>query len=98
MRLNAEHLLAALRACPSLVDEHGVESDEYRDLCACVEIARTCGAFEEKQVTQSPPCALVYGDWLFYEQEQYEQEKTGGDAIADIDAGVDDVFDKEEER
>lgn len=93
MRLNAEHLLAALRACPSLVDEHGVESDEYRDLCACVEIARTCGAFEEKQVTQSPPCALVYGDWLFWEQEKAE-----GDAIADIDAGVDDVFDKEEER
>lgn len=77
MRLKPERLLAALRACPSLVDARGVESDEYRDLCACVAIARTCGAFDEKQVTNSPPRAVVCDD-----------------ALADIDAGVDDVFDR----
>ena len=32
MRLKPERLLAALRACPSLVDARGVESDEYRRL------------------------------------------------------------------
>lgn len=77
MRLKPERLLAALRACPSLVDARGVESDEYSDLCACVAIARTCGAFDEKQTTQSPPRAVVCVD-----------------PIADIDAGVDDVFDR----
>lgn len=87
MRLKPERLLDALRACPSLVDARGVESDEYRDLCACVAIARTCGAFDEKQVTNSPPRAVVCADW------QLDEYCITGDAIADIDAGVDDVFD-----
>ena len=61
----------------------GLTIKEFHDLRDCVEIARACGAFDKKQVT-------MYADRLFDEQCRNAR----GDALADIDAGVDDVFDR----
>ena len=102
MNYSRNELIAALKRVYEAFGKDGLNIGEFRDLRDCVEIARACGAFDKKQVTQSPPREVVYGDWLFDEQRKLDEQCKfyepckKGDALADIDAGVDDVLDKEQ--
>lgn len=103
MKYSPNELIMALKRVFEEFGRSGLTINEFRDLRDCVEIARACGAFDKKQVTQSSPVAVIYktvGDPRRVYRNSADPERVyrnQGDAIADIDAGVDDVFDNLED-
>ena len=90
MKYSPNELISALKRVYEAYGLSGLNIGQYRDLCDCVEIARAAGAFDKKQETQSSPEAVIYKT-IDDPRRVYRNQ---ADALADIDAGVDDVFDR----
>lgn len=86
MKYSPNELIMALKRVYVLVRRDGLTIEEFRDLRDCVQIAYEDGAWRNNP-------EVIYkttgGPRRVYRNQ--------GDAIADIDAGVDDVFDKLED-
>jgi hypothetical protein len=93
MKYSPNELIMALKRVYVLIRRDGLTIEEFRDLRDCVQIAYENGAWRNDP-------EVIYktvGDPRRVYRNSADPErvyKSKGDAIADIDAGVDDVFDK----
>ena len=83
MNHSPDHLIGALKRnfCPFV--QEGLTLEEFRDLRDCVQIAFENGAWRNNP-------EVIYKKL----DDPRRVYKSKGDAIADIDAGVEDVLDK----
>lgn len=93
MKYSPNELIMALKRVYVLIRHDGLTIEEFRDLRDCVQIAYEDGAWRNNPEviykTVDDP-RRVYRNSADPERVYKNQ----GDAIADIDAGVDDVFDR----
>lgn len=87
MKYSPNELVYALKRVYELFGKNGLTIEEFRDLRDCVQIAYENGAWRN-----NPEVIYKTVD------DPERVYKNQGDAIADIDAGVDDVFDKLEDN
>lgn len=83
MKYSPNELVYALKRVYELFGKNGLTIEEFRDLRDCVQIAYENGAWRN-----NPEVIYKTVD------DPERVYKNQGDAIADIDAGVDDVFDR----
>lgn len=83
MKYSPNELIMALKRVYVLFRHDGLTIEEFRDLRDCVQIAYEDGAWRN-----NPEVIYKTVD------DPRRVYKSKGDAIADIDAGIDDVFDK----
>lgn len=87
MKYSPNELVYALKRVYELFGKNGLTIEEFRDLRDCVQIAYENGAWRN-----NPEVIYKTVD------DPRRVYKSQGDALADIDAGVDDVFDKLEDN
>lgn len=83
MKYSPNELIMALKRVYELFGKHGLTIEEFRDLRDCVQIAYENGAWRN-----NPEVIYKTVD------DPRRVYKSKGDSLADIDAGVDDVFDR----
>ena len=87
MKYSPNELIMALKRVYVLFTHDGLTIEEFRDLRDCVQIAYENGAWRN-----NPEVIYKTVD------DPRRVYKSQSDAIADIDAGVDDVFDQENDN
>lgn len=97
MNYSSDELIAALKRVFETFGRSGLTISEFRDLRDCVQIAYENGAWRNNP-------EVIYktvGDPRRVYRNSADPERVyrnQGDPLADIDAGVDDVFDREKDN